>query len=207
MPDNGRLITLEGIDGAGKSLQTRLLAENLRDLGHLVVTTFEPGGGQQGGLLRDLLTGDAASHWSPATEALLFTAARRHHLDGLVLPAIAEGKIVICDRFADSTRVYQGFDSETARHRVDQLHTLMIGTDPELTFIIDIPVKLALERVARRSGGDARLDTFGSRLEDLRKGFLQLQQSFPHRCRVVNGDRESSEIASDLLAMSLEVIS
>ena len=198
MPAQGRLITIEGIDGAGKSLQTRLLAENLRSNGISAVATFEPGGGADGDSIRQLLTGDAAVRWSPETEILLFTADRRNHLDTVILPAFKEGMTVVSDRFADSTRVYQGFASRQCRQLVDRLHELMIGLEPSLTFVIDIPVELALTRVRARSGGDARLEAFGSRLEELRQCFLSHASENAQRCRTVDGDRDPAEIAGDL---------
>ena len=206
MPAQGRLITIEGIDGAGKSLQARLLAESLQSNGIGAVTTFEPGGGTGGDSIRQLLTGDSAARWTPETEILLFTADRRNHLDTLILPALREGLTVVSDRFADSTRVYQGFASHRCRQLVDQLHELMIGLEPSLTFILDVPVELALARVRARSGGDARLEAFGGRLEELRQSFLAHGRENSQRCRIVDGARDPSEIACDLIREALESV-
>ncbi len=204
MPAPGKLITIEGIDGAGKSLQTRLLAENLRSNGIAAVTTFEPGGGVGGDAIRQLLTGSSASRWTPETEILLFTADRRNHLDTVILPALEQGMTVVSDRFADSTRVYQGFASHRRRRLVDRLHKFMIGLEPNLTFVIDVPVDLALTRVRGRSGGDTRLEAFGSRLEELRQSFISHGRENSQRCRIVDGAQGPEEIAGVLIRETLK---
>ena len=206
MPASGRLISIEGIDGAGKSLQTRLLAENLRAAGVDAVTTFEPGGGDGGHVLRQLLTGHSAGRWGTETEALLFTAARRNHLDTFILPALRRGRTVITDRFADSTRIYQGFADPELRRKIDRLHDLMIGFEPELTVIIDIPVETALARVRGRSGGDSRLEAFGVRLEELRQSFVSHGNDHPCRCRIVDGSRSSGEIADEIFQLACRIL-
>ena len=198
---DGKLISIEGIDGSGKTRQANLLAERLTKDGHKVLKTFEPGGGAGGMLLRELLTKNSSEkqfQWGPETEALLFTAARRNHLDTCILPAIGRGQIVITDRFADSTRIYQGFGNTELRHKIDQLHDLMIGIEPDLTLIIDIPVKLAVTRVTNRSGGDARLERFGEQLEQLRQNFIALSHHHQDRCKMIDGNRTIDAIASDI---------
>ena len=199
---DGQLISIEGIDGAGKTKQTELLAEKLRQSGAKVITTFEPGGGDDGVLLRQLLASNGAQKqrgdWGPETEALLFTAARRHHLDTCILPAMRQGKVVITDRFADSTRVYQGFGNPRLQLKINQLHELMIGIEPDWTFIIDIPAQLAVSRVTERSGGDARLEAFGEQLEELRQDFITLGRRYQERCRIVDGNRPVNVIANEI---------
>jgi dTMP kinase len=122
----GRFITFEGIDGSGKSTQTKLLATRLQDEGFDIILTREPGGSKGAEEIRDLVLQGATDRWSAETEILLFTAARRDHIERTILPALAQGKIVICDRFADSTRMYQGISRGNLRALVDQLHHLMI---------------------------------------------------------------------------------
>jgi dTMP kinase len=148
----GLFVSFEGIDGSGKSTQARLLAEHLRGLGREVVLTREPGGSPGAEEIRRLvLTGDRA-RWSPETETLLFTAARRDHLERTIRPALDRGAVVITDRFADSTRLYQGTTRGDLRALVDRLHDLVIGVEPDLTFVIDMDPAKALARSLERLG-------------------------------------------------------
>ncbi len=148
----GLFVSFEGVDGSGKSTQARLLAERLRARGREVVLTREPGGSPGAEEIRRLvLTGDRA-RWSPETEILLFTAARRDHLERTIRPALARGAVVVTDRFADSTRLYQGATRGDLRGLVDRLHDLLIGTEPDLTFVIDMDPERALARSLRRLG-------------------------------------------------------
>ena len=196
-----RFITFEGIDGSGKSTQARRLAQWLGDQGHDVVLTREPGGSPGAEEIHQLLLTGDPDRWSAETEILLFTAARRDHLEKMILPALAAGKTVVSDRFADSTRVYQGATRGDLRAKVDALHTLMIGRDPDLTFVIDMDPATALERgLARRSGED-RFEDFGLPFQEtLRHGFLALARAEPHRCVLIDGNRTPDQIASDVAA-------
>ncbi len=196
-----RFITFEGIDGSGKSTQSRLFAEHLRKHGHQVVLTREPGGSPGAEEIRQLvLTGDP-ERWSAETEILLFTAARRDHLEKTIDPALAAGQTVICDRFADSTRVYQGATRGDLRGMVDQLHTLMIGREPDLTFIIDMDPETALERGLARKSGEDRFEEFGLPFQEtLRHGFLALAHAHPRRCVLIDGNRTPDQIASEIAA-------
>ena len=146
-------LTFEGIDGSGKSTQARLLAEALGAAGRDVVLTREPGGSPGAEEIRRLLVEGDPDRWSPETEILLFTAARRDHLEKTIRPALDRGAVVICDRFADSTRVYQGAARGDLRAVVDQLHALMIATEPDLTFILDVDPAAALSRGLARALG------------------------------------------------------
>ncbi|MEO1314938.1 MAG: dTMP kinase, partial [Pseudomonadota bacterium] len=147
----GTFISFEGIDGSGKSTQARALAEALRAGGFTVRLTREPGGSPGAEEIRRLLVEGDPARWSPETEILLFTAARRDHMERLISPAIAAGEIVISDRFADSTRIYQGTARADLRGIVDRLHDTMIGREPDLTLIIDMDPEVALARgLARR---------------------------------------------------------
>jgi len=198
---NPRFITFEGIDGSGKSTQSRRFAEHLRARGDDVVLTREPGGSPGAEEIRQLvLTGDP-NRWSAETEILLFTAARRDHLEQTIEPALSQGKTVVSDRFADSTRVYQGATRGDLRAMVDSLHELMIGREPDLTFIIDMDPATALERgLARRSGED-RFEDFGLGFQEtLRHGFLALAHANPVRCILIDGNRTADQIASEIAA-------
>jgi dTMP kinase len=201
---SGLFISFEGIDGSGKSTQGRRLAETLRAAGREAVLTREPGGSPGAEEIRRLvLTGDPA-RWSAETELLLFTAARRDHLERTIRPALEADRIVITDRFADSTRVYQGATRGDLRDTVDRLHALMIGTEPDLTLLIDMDPATALERgLARRSGEDRFEDMGLGFQETLRAGFLDLAAKAPERFRVIDGDRAPDEVAAEIAAIAL----
>ena len=197
----GRFITFEGIDGSGKSTQSRSFADLLRGQGVDVILSREPGGSAGAEQIRELvLTGDP-DRWSAETELLLFTAARRDHLEKTIEPALAAGRTVICDRFADSTRVYQGATRGDLRAKVDALHSLMIGREPDLTIIIDMDPGIALERGLARKSGEDRFEDFGLGFQEtLRHGFLSLAKSYPDRCVVIDGHRTAHQIACEIAA-------
>lgn len=198
----GLFISVEGVDGSGKSTQARLLAKALG-----AVLTREPGGSAGAEEIRRLLVQGEAARWSPEAEILLFTAARRDHLEKTILPALAAGETVICDRFADSTRVYQavraGADGAALREKLDLLHTAMIGIEPDLTFLIDTDPQAALARGMARcmaqGAGEDRYERMGAGFaQALRAGFLALATQFPDRVRVIDGNRPVDAIAADL---------
>lgn len=196
---SGLFITFEGIDGSGKSTQARLLADRLRAGGFDVVHTREPGGSTGAEEIRALVLQGDPDRWSAESEILLFTAARRDHLEKTIQPALDAGKVVICDRFADSTRLYQGISRGDLRAIVDQLHTLMIGREPDLTFIIDMDPVKGLARALSRQTADERFEGFGEELQQkMRAGFLALAKEFSDRCVVVNGDRELGIVADEI---------
>lgn len=195
----GRFVTFEGIDGSGKTTQSRQLAALLEGQGHRVLRTREPGGSEGAEEIRRLLVEGDPARWSPETEILLFTAARRDHLEKVIAPAIEEGQIVICDRFADSTRVYQGVTRGDLREMVDALHTLMIGREPDLTFLIDMDPETALQRGLARQSGEDRFEEFGADFQTrLRKGFLELAKAYPERFRVIDGNRPEDAVAKQI---------
>jgi dTMP kinase len=195
----GLFVSFEGIDGSGKSTQARLLADRLRGAGREVVLTREPGGSPGAEEIRKLLLTGAGDRWSPETELLLFTAARRDHLERVIAPAIERGAVVISDRFADSTRVYQGVGRADLRPVVDELHALMIAREPDLTLLIDIGPREGLARAAERGGGEARFEDFGEGLQNrLRAGFLALAEEFPDRVAVIDGARPPEAVAVDV---------
>lgn len=196
-PRPGRFISFEGIDGSGKSTQARLLAERLRAAGHDVVLTREPGGSPGAEEIRRLVLEGAPDRWSAETEILLFTAARRDHMERTILPALAAGQVVICDRFADSTRMYQGLSRGDLRALVDRLHALMIGREPDLTVLIDMDPDQGLARALGRQGAEQRFETFGRDLQArMRAGFLDLARGEPARFRVVDGAGTQAEVAA-----------
>lgn len=201
MPKPGRLISFEGVDGSGKSTQARRLARFLTETGAAPLLTREPGGSPGAEDIRRLLVEGPPDRWSPETELLLFTAARRDHLEKTILPTLAQGRDVITDRFADSTRVYQGATRGDLRALVDQLHALMIGREPDLTFIIDMPPELALRRGLARGSGEDRFEEFGLPFQTaLREGFLDLARAAHDRCVVIDGNRPEEDVAADVVA-------
>ncbi len=193
----GLFITFEGIDGSGKSTQARLLADRLPD----ALLTREPGGSAGAEEIRALLLTGDPERWSAETEILLFTAARRDHLEKTIAPALAAGRSVICDRFADSTRIYQGATRGDLRATVDTLHSLMIGREPDLTFIIDMDPAAALARGLARKSGEDRFEDMGLGFQEtLRHGFLALAKAQPDRCTVIDGNRDASAVAAEIAA-------
>ena len=200
----GLFITFEGIDGSGKTTQARLLAERLRSAGNNVVLTREPGGSAGAEEIRSLVLEGDPDRWSAKTEILLFTAARRDHLEKTIQPALDAGNIVISDRFADSTRVYQGISRGDLRAIVDQLHALMIDREPDLTFIIDMDPATGLARALSRNTAEERFEGFGEELQTkMRAGFLALALEFPRRCVVINGNREPDLVAGEVATLAL----
>ncbi len=197
----GLFITFEGIDGSGKSTQARLLAEHLRATGRAVHLTREPGGSTGAEDIRALVLQGDPDRWSPETELLLFTAARRDHLEKTITPRVAAGDIVISDRFVDSTRIYQGITRSQLRAEVDQLHALMIGREADLTFLIDMDPETGLSRAKGRGGPEERFEDFGLSLQQAsRQGFLDLAGEFPDRIVVIDGNRPQEVVAADITA-------
>ncbi|EDM71505.1 thymidylate kinase [Roseobacter sp. AzwK-3b] len=199
MTAGGYFISFEGIDGSGKSTQARLLADHLRGTGRDVVLTREPGGSPGAEEIRALVLEGDGDRWSPETELLLFTAARRDHLERTIAPALEAGQIVICDRFADSTRLYQGLARADLRGLVDQLHSLMIGREPDLTILIDMDPATGLGRALARGTGEERFESFGDSMQQkIRQGFLDLAQEFSARFVTVDGNRQLDAVAADI---------
>ena len=195
----GLFITFEGIDGSGKSTQARRLAAHLQAQGRAVRLTREPGGSPGAEDIRRLVLEGDADRWSPETEILLFTAARRDHLERTIQPALAAGEVVICDRFADSTRMYQGLGRAELRTLVDQLHALMIRREPDLTFLVDIDAETGLARALGRAGGEERFESMGLDMQTrMRDGFLTLAGEHPDRVRVIDGARPEDAVAADI---------
>jgi dTMP kinase len=183
----GRFITLEGGEGAGKSTQAALLADALRKAAIDTVVTREPGGAPGAEAIRKLLL-DPAAGWEPMSELLLFLAARRDHATRLIRPALARGAWVICDRFADSTMAYQGYAEGLGRETVEVGQRLALGDfAPDLTLILDLPVEEGLRRAKRRPGGETRYERMDKEFHGrLREAFLDIARREPARCRVVD---------------------
>ena len=196
---SGKFISFEGIDGCGKSTQAKILSEKLISCGHKILLTREPGGSDGAEEIRNLLLTGNTDRWSAETEILLFTAARRDHLERTILPALENGLAVICDRFSDSTRVYQGVTRGDLRNLVDQLDSAMIPRQPDITVLIDLDPTISLARAIERSNNEARFEDFGLEMQiKLREGFLTLAHEFPNRFMVIDGSRTEAEVAENI---------
>ena len=199
MKDKGYFISFEGIDGSGKSTQIQKLAKFLETLGFDVVITREPGGSVGGEEIRNLLLQGNVDRWSAETEILLFTAARRDHLERIILPALEHGKVVICDRFTDSTRMYQGMRGPNLRNLVDMLNEKIINFDPDLTVIIDMDPQISLKRAKSRKTVEERFEDFGVEMQSkMRQGFIELAGEFSNRIEIVDGQQSVDNLAHDI---------
>lgn len=206
-PHGGFFITFEGGEGAGKSSQVKRLAEHLRRLGAKVTLTREPGGSPGAERLRELLLSGAVREFGPAAEAMIFSAARIDHLDQTIRPALARGEVVICDRFIDSTRAYQGASGKIDPAFLENLERIVIGpTRPDLTFILDLSPEIGMARAGLRRGS-GQIDRFEA--EDL-AFHLQLRDSFrsivtnePERCRLINAALSETEVEAMIWAALL----
>tara|TARA_B100000925_G_scaffold185759_1_gene140358 strand:+ start:113 stop:736 length:624 start_codon:yes stop_codon:yes gene_type:complete len=202
----GKFISFEGIDGCGKSTQAKILSEKLISCGHKILLTREPGGSDGAEEIRNLLLTGNTDRWSAETEILLFTAARRDHLERTILPALENGLAVLCDRFSDSTRVYQGVTRGDLRNLVDQLDSAMIPRQPDITVLIDLDPTISLARAIERSNNEARFEDFGLEMQiKLREGFLTLAHEFPNRFMVIDGSRTEAEVAENISKQLHEV--
>jgi dTMP kinase len=207
-------VSFEGGEGAGKSTQIRLLAESLRARGHTVVTTREPGGSAGAEALRHVLLSGAAEPFGVRMEALLFAAARADHLDCVIRPALARGEIVLCDRFVDSSRVYQGVTGNIEPPLMAALERVSIGsTMPDVTLVLDLAAEVGLQRARRRAGtatDGAAPDRFEKETleihEKRRQGFLDIAGRESERCRVVDASLDKERIARDILSEVMLVI-
>lgn len=197
----GLFLSFEGIDGSGKSTQARLLADHLCASGRDVVLTREPGGSPGAEEIRRLVLEGDADRWSAETELLLFNAARRDHLERTILPGLARGAVVISDRFADSTRVYQGVSRGDLREHADRLHEMMIGLEPHRTFLIDMDPEIGLDRALARRGREERFESFGVDLQvRMRSEFLALARNYPDRFVVIDGHADARTVAARVRA-------
>ncbi len=198
----GKFITLEGGEGAGKSTQARLLKARLDARGVECVLTREPGGSPGAERLRHALLSGAVAPLGPAAEALVFSAARIDHLEKLIRPALARGAWVVCDRFVDSTRVYQGALGDLDPNFIRQLERVVVGADvPDLTLVLDLPTETGMARAAARRGRD-RADRFEAEdrafHEGLRQAFLKIVAAEPERCVAIDATRSEADVAGDI---------
>jgi dTMP kinase len=198
----GRFITFEGGEGTGKSTQAALLASRIKSFGIGTMLTREPGGSPGAEIMRYILLSGAVRPLGANAEAVLFAAARDDHLTTLIRPALDQGKWVVCDRFADSTRIYQGVAGKVDPLAIKAMERIIVGeTKPDLTFILDVPVKEGMKRASLRRGkGDA--DRFEAEAvafhEKLRDGFLTLAGSEPQRCVLIDSTLPKEEVSEQI---------
>ena len=196
----GRFITFEGGEGAGKSVQARELAHRLKILGLQVVSTREPGGSPSAEALRQIILSGEAARYGASGEALLFSAARIDHIDVTIEPALARGDWVVCDRFADSTRAYQGAAGRLEPAFIARLEQIVVDrTFPDLTLILDLPAEQGLARAAKRRSGRVSPDRFESEgfafHQTLREAFVEIAREEPDRCALVDARGSAEEVA------------
>jgi dTMP kinase len=194
----GSFITFEGGEGSGKSTQVALLAERLRLRGIEVVTTREPGGSPGAEAMRHLLLSGLVKPLGPTAETMIFAAARDDHVQTMIAPALARGAWVICDRFIDSTRIYQGALGNVDRRIIHALERVTIGeTMPDLTFVLDVPVEVGFERVSGRGQEKDRFESEEIEFHiQLREAFLDLAREEPQRCVVIDAAQSQETVAS-----------
>jgi dTMP kinase len=191
-------ITFEGGEGAGKSTQVARLAARLEREGLNVLATREPGGSPGAERIRDLLVRGDADRWSPVTETLLMYAARRDHIERVIQPALARAAVVVCDRFIDSTRAYQGAGGGAPDALISMLETHVLDHAwPDLTLVFDLPVETGLARAAGRGGAEARFEGMDLNFHRrLRAGFLEIARREPQRCVVVDAASDADTVAA-----------
>lgn len=208
-----RFITFEGGEGGGKSTQVGLLRSHLENKGFEVVVTREPGGSERGEKIREFILSGQGKPYGAFAEAVLFSAARIDHLRETIIPALEQGAFVICDRFADSTRAYQGILGEIEPDIIRALERAAVGGNkPALTIILDIPPEIGLARAnARRQGVGGAVDRFeGENMEfhrKLRQAFLNIAKEEPERCHVIAADRAKEIVAQDIWRVVLKWLS
>ncbi len=193
-------ITLEGGEGAGKSTQAQRLAARLRAEGHATVATREPGGSTGGEAIRALLVTGEPDRWSATTETLLMYAARFDHIERIIAPALARREVVLCDRFADSTRAYQGAGGGASLALIDALEAETRALCwPDLTLIFDLPPAAGLGRASSRAGAETRFEGKGLAFhERLRSAFLAIAEAEPARCRLIDATQDEDTVEATI---------
>ncbi len=201
MTRRGLFITFEGGEGCGKTTQIQKLANRIKSIVSIpFVVTREPGGAPSAELIRGLLVNGDAEKWRPATEGLLMSAARHEHVEQIIRPALAQNKLVMSDRFVDSTIVYQGIVGGVARNDIDAMSHIACGDIyPDVTIILDIDSQIGLARAKSRSAGEDRFEAKGLEYhEKVRAGFLDIAADDPSRFVVINANRTPDDIAEDI---------
>ena len=204
----GKFITFEGGEGAGKSTQAEMLRKNLAAMGVQSLVTREPGGSPRAEAIRGVLLSGKAKRFGPMGETLLFYVARDSHLELTIRPALARGTWVLCDRFYDSTRAYQGAAGGVSIAAMNALERVVVGaTKPDLTLILDLPPEEGLKRVTARASADGLAkDRFESMSlifhQNLRQEFLEIAEAEPWRCAVIDASRALDKVAEDVWSVA-----
>ena len=204
----GLFITFEGGEGVGKSTQVRRLAARLQAAGREVVVTREPGGSPGAEAIRNLVLNGSADRWSPVTETLLMYASRRDHIERTLQPALQRGAVVLCDRYADSTRAYQGAAGGTDPGLISALeHFILEDVRPALTLVFDLDPELGLARAVGRPDAEARFESKGLDFHRrLRAGFLAIAAAEPDRCRIVDASGDPDAVEARVLGAAGPVL-
>lgn len=197
----GHFISFEGGEGSGKTTQIKMLARSFNKAGIECITTREPGGVAGAETIRSLLLENTAQEWDPVAETLLFYAARKQHVEELIKPALAKNKIVISDRFADSTLVYQGIGKKLGVEIVQSVHRLVLGSfEPHITLLLDIDPAVGLARAAKRKTTETRFEQLGIEFHaGIRQGFLDLARNIPRFC-VIDAAHDVSKVHARIIA-------
>ncbi len=200
---NNKMIVIDGVDGSGKGEQTRRLQQSMLDQGLNCILTREPGGSPAAEDIRNLLVNGAPDKWDSMTELLLMYAARRAHLRDTILPALRQGNWVISDRFADSSRAFQGIAGELGLDCVEQLHKLSIGDfQPDLVFILDIDEKVALARAEARGTGEDRFEKKGNEYhQKVRTAFRSIAASDVQRYQLIDASGSIQQVSEKLISI------
>jgi dTMP kinase len=193
---NNKMIVIDGVDGSGKGVQTRRLHQALLRAGLQSILTREPGGSPAAEEIRKLLVEGEPEKWDSMTELLLMYASRKTHLNDIIQPALKQGEWVVCDRFADSSRAFQGIAGELGLEIVEKVHRLVVGSfEPDLVLILDIPESVALKRALSRGGSEDRFEKKGSVYQArVRQAFLQIATIDPQRYQVIDANQAIDEV-------------
>jgi dTMP kinase len=197
---NNKMIVIDGVDGSGKGVQTRRLHQALLRAGLQSILTREPGGSPAAEEIRKLLVEGEPEKWDSMTELLLMYASRKTHLNDIIQPALKQGEWVVCDRFADSSRAFQGIAGELGLEIVEKVHRLVVGSfEPDLVLILDIPESVALKRALSRGGSEDRFEKKGSVYQArVRQAFLQIATIDPQRYQVIDANQAIDEVTLDI---------
>mgnify|MGYP001047070171 CR=1 FL=1 len=202
----GTLITFEGVEGSGKTTQARLLAEYLKTLGYQVILSREPGGTEIGERIRRILLDNQLKQMHPLTELFLYLASRNQHTREKIIPALQAGRIVIVDRYADSSVAYQGHGRELGEKLISRLNKLATATiKPDITFLIDLPVRIGQNR-KRKEEPDRLEQEADSFHERVRNGYLKLARRAPKRIKIISGNQPADEIQNQIRSQVAELL-